>query len=210
MTAIYTKTTAQALGLAALLAASPAHAQTEKSAKCPQTMQEGQTILLSRQKPFYEARFSLKDGKLTEARKAKELGRLTERAQTYYHPLVPASLSVRGYKLDLEIDEPVSKIADLPKLKKWVSSLTILSAGNIIGEGSQSLMFRGTETIFIGQCSYDTWRIRASMELPSRKPVFFEHFYAPTLGLILKSIRYAKDGQTLPGTIYTKIQAVTD
>ncbi|HSM41499.1 MAG TPA: hypothetical protein VK862_12170, partial [Afifellaceae bacterium] len=75
-------------------------------------------------------------------------------------------------------------------------------------DGVVTLSFERTASERIGPCTYRVWIVRETMEASRGPKTGFLKFYAPDLGLVLRTIRLDADGNPISEVRYDRIGVV--
>lgn len=175
---------------------------------CPTRDDLAQGVRLSRSTPYLSSLFRRDETGLWETR-LLDAGIAGPRA-LYAHPLAVARREDASATLGVIYHSDPAALDGLDTLRTWTSDVTLTRDGEQIAQGVFSVAWIGSAEIAIGGCRYAAWNTRDVLILGDDVPIIFEKFYAPTLGLVLRSARVDLDGGGLSTVIMDQIAFVSD
>lgn len=171
---------------------------------CPTRTDLADGIRLTRTDPFLTSLYHVDDTGLWELRSfsAGETG-----PRSFYpHPLAVGMRDGDGPTLAVAYAGDPADLDRLDMLQTWGSDITLLRDGEAIEEGYFEVTLLGIEQISVGGCTYTAWNTRDILVLGGGEPILFEKFYAPDLGLVLRTARIDQDGVGISTVIMDRIE----
>ena len=175
---------------------------------CPTKADVAGGVRLTRIDPFFSIVQTKTPDGLAEARVTVRNGQKDATSSVYKHPLTVIRRIGANGTLELRYGADTMILDTLPAIRKWSTTVDLVSNGETINHGNYSVQILGFGEALIGACSYDVWRIQDSLTLEGpASPLRFEKSYAPDLGLVLSSIRLDAQGVPLSGVFFDEIVA---
>ncbi len=190
------------ISLSALLGlwlAGAAFAQT----RCPTRDDLGQGVRLTRTDPYLSSVYRRDDSGLWETR-LLDAGAAGPRA-LYAHPLAVSRREDAAAALGVIYTDDPADLDHLDRLLAWTSDVTLTRDGIVVAQGVFSVALIGTGEIDIGGCRYAVWNTRDVLVMDDSAPIIFEKYYAPALGLVLRSVRIDLNGDGLSTVVMDQI-----
>lgn len=175
-------------------------------AQCPTSADLKTGIVLERTAPLFAVTM-VQRGPGIQSSRIMELDGKTETVQSYLpHPLVTGSRKGANSSLSLDYQQPTSDLDRLNRSKKWVSRFTLSANGCEIDVGETTVTYKGKAREKIGSCQYNVWVVDAKQVFQENGTGRFRRFYAPGLGVVLRSVKLDQNGQAVSEVRYNKIE----
>jgi hypothetical protein len=176
-------------------------------ADCPPPLTQGEGIVLTREEPFFESLFRATDTGLSEARILSRGGAAEAVSTTYLHPLAPQDRLANGETLTIRYGADVSGLDTLRPGESWRSDVVVARDGMIIASGAVTKTLARTDTVTLDGCPLEVWMVEDRLDLGLGDDSWFLLVYAPSLGVVVGSMKMTGAGATLDGVIYDRIRA---
>lgn len=175
------------------------------SAECPTGVDEKNGVVLTRSTPFLSSLYKAAGKGLVEFR-VTEKGAVSEQVvATYLHALAPYDRVSAKNTITLQYAESVWPLDDLANLKVWRSAVTVYVDGVPTIEGTATKTFLRTEEVGVGNCHYLAWVVEDRLALGDGDGTYFLQYFAPDLGLIVRSIKMGPNGAPVSGVEFDSI-----
>ena len=175
-------------------------------AECPSRVDDVRGVVLTRTEPFISSWYRATPTGLSEVRVLERDGNSEKVTATYLHALAPLDRVSAKNTIALRYVEPVEGLNDLESQKVWRSAVTVLIDGSPAMEGSATMTFVRTEEVAVGGCSYPTWVVEDRLSLGDDNGTYFVQYYAPDLGLIVRSVKVGADGTPISAVAFDTIE----
>jgi hypothetical protein len=177
-------------------------------ANCPVSISNAPGITLTRSEPFFESTFRQNAAGLKEVRRVMRDGKIEVIVARYQHPLAPVNRVSQANTVSLEYAADTAALDDLPQIGKWQSDVVLPIGGASGVNGTAIKTYAGADVVTIGTCSYDVWVVEDRLEIDGRLGPYELQSYAPSLGLIVRTITMSPSGDPLSGVEYDQITAI--
>ena len=179
-------------------------------AECPDHVSKVKGIELSRAEPFFGNVYRQTPEGLTEARRMERLGAIESVSTIYVHPLAPGQrISDKG-TLDLEYAADPAALDRLDETGSWTSGVVLKVNGQVALEGKVEKRFAGREAITVADCHTEVWLVEDRLDFGHGDGSWVMLYYAPTLGLVLRSVTMSADGKPQTGVAFDSIEELVD
>lgn len=176
-------------------------------ANCPDKANLDDGVVLYRSAPFLGSLFKIHSGQLQEWRLTSKDGD-TEIAFTNTNHALLAGSRLKGKTvIGLFYDTDVASLDDLPTSKQWQSEVTFRVGSAEKASGTVSIQYRNVHSHKLGECEFSVWEVDVTTSLSVTPTSTFRKFYAPSLGLVLGSIKLDANGNPISAVAYDTIYA---
>ncbi|WP_039017186.1 hypothetical protein [Halocynthiibacter namhaensis] len=155
-------------------------------AACPDVSDLDQGIRLQRDQDNFNTVFQQNDGMLSEARSAQ--GRVIH--ARYGHPLMVSERwsDAGNDHMSLQYDASAAELDALVPGRRIERNVTLTMSDGVEVNGRVTWVVERFDHVTIGRCRYPVRQFHERMELEGYGTIRMVKFYAPDVGLILRSI----------------------
>lgn len=182
---------------AAVALASPAQADD-----CPTGADLATGILLARTEAPITALYRIEDGGLVLHNKARGRSITT----TYPHGLASGVRDDGKSVIAFRYSGDLSSLDHIRAKRTIERGVTLEINGTAVDSGSVKWTYQDQGTVEIGNFSYDVWRVRVETLLKQNDIKPMDQYYAPELGISVRTTTLDSAGNVLRGVVFDRIE----
>lgn len=166
------------------------------NAYCPVLEDLYEGVILERHNPAFEATWIRSGSGLSETRRQIVQGMPETVKENYAHALAVSEVWRNGNIYRISYKRDPSDLDNMKPSDTWKSAIRITENGKPLDTGKVTYTFMANDRIDIHDCSYKVVWVEVETRLNGADTIYFQHAFAPSLGLSLAA--YRLDEHRLP------------